>query len=54
MRLFNIWRGIMGLTIAHQLIERKIAKNIIILDKEPKLGLHSSGRNSGVLHAGIY
>ena len=44
----------MGLTIAHQLIERKIAKNIIILDKEPKLGLHSSGRNSGVLHAGIY
>ena len=46
--------GIVGLTIAHQLLERKIARNIIIFDKEPELGLHSSGRNSGVLHAGIY
>ncbi|MBO8240516.1 L-2-hydroxyglutarate oxidase [Prochlorococcus marinus XMU1412] len=46
--------GIVGLTIAHQLIERKISKKIIILDKERQLGLHSSGRNSGVLHAGIY
>ena len=24
------------------------------MDKEPQLGLHSSGRNSGVLHAGLY
>lgn len=46
--------GIVGLSLAYQLIERKIAKNIIIIDKEPELGLHSSGRNSGVLHAGIY
>ncbi len=46
--------GIVGLTIAHQLVERKISKNIIIIDKEDSLGCHSSGRNSGVLHAGIY
>ena len=32
----------------------KIAKSILIIDKEPKLGLHSSGLNSGVLHAGLY
>ena len=46
--------GMVGLTIAHQLKERKIVKNIIILEKERKIGLHSSGRNSGVLHAGVY
>jgi len=43
-----------GLSIAYQLIERGISKNIIIIDKENNLGCHTSGRNSGVLHAGIY
>ena len=43
-----------GLSLANQLLEKEIAKSIIIIDKEPKLGLHSSGLNSGVLHAGIY
>ena len=46
--------GIVGLTIAHQLLVRDISKQIIIVEKEDDLGLHSSGRNSGVLHAGIY
>ena len=46
--------GIVGLTIAYQIIKRGISRNIIILEKENKLGLHTSGRNSGVLHAGIY
>ena len=46
--------GIVGLSIAYQLVERKISNKIIIIDKEPRLGLHSSGRNSGVIHAGIY
>ena len=46
--------GMVGLSIAHQLIERGITRSITILDKEPVLGLHSSGRNSGVLHAGLY
>lgn len=46
--------GMVGLSIAHQLLERDITGNITILDKEPELGLHSSGRNSGVLHAGLY
>ena len=43
-----------GLSIAHQLLERGISNNITILEKELKLGQHSSGRNSGVLHAGLY
>ena len=46
--------GMVGLSIAYQLVKRKISKNIIILEKEREIGLHSSGRNSGVLHAGIY
>ena len=46
--------GMVGLSIAHQLLERGITSSITILDKEPDLGLHSSGRNSGVLHAGLY
>ena len=46
--------GMVGLCIAHQLLERQIIRSITILDKEPDLGRHSSGRNSGVLHAGLY
>ncbi|MCP9861498.1 FAD-dependent oxidoreductase [Cyanobium sp. Cruz-8D1] len=46
--------GMVGLCLAHQLVERGIAGSITVLDKEPELGRHSSGRNSGVLHAGLY
>ena len=46
--------GMVGLSLANQLLEKEIAKSILIIDKEPELGLHSSGLNSGVLHAGIY
>lgn len=46
--------GIVGLSLAYQLIKHRITNSIIILDKERELGLHSSGRNSGVIHAGIY
>ena len=45
--------GIIGLTIARELVHHGI-KDIIILEKESSLGLHASGRNSGVLHAGMY
>lgn len=46
--------GMVGLSIANQLIERNISSRIIIIDKEKELGKHSSGLNSGVLHAGLY
>lgn len=45
--------GIVGLTIARELVRRK-AGSIHIIDKEKGPGMHASGRNSGVLHAGIY
>jgi len=46
--------GMVGLSLAHQLLERGLASAITVLEKEPELGRHSSGRNSGVLHAGLY
>jgi len=45
--------GVLGLTIARELVQRG-ADDILILEKENRLGAHASGRNSGVLHAGIY
>ncbi|NIQ94551.1 MAG: L-2-hydroxyglutarate oxidase [Desulfuromonadales bacterium] len=45
--------GIIGLTLARELVERG-HEDILIIEKEADLGRHASGRNSGVLHAGIY
>lgn len=45
--------GIVGLTIARELVKEGY-ENIIVIEKEEALGKHSSGRNSGVLHSGIY
>lgn len=46
--------GMVGMCLAHQLLERGMSHSIAVLDKEPELGRHSSGRNTGVLHAGLY
>ncbi len=45
--------GIIGLTMANSLLE-KGCDGIVIIEKEDDIGKHASGRNSGVLHAGIY
>ena len=45
--------GIIGLTVARELV-KKGHTDILIIEKERGLGRHASGRNSGVLHAGIY
>lgn len=45
--------GIVGLTVARELVAAG-RDGIVLLEKEPDLGMHASGRNSGVLHAGIY
>lgn len=48
-----IGAGITGLTIAKELSERGY-ENILIIEKESRVGMHASGRNSGVLHSGVY
>jgi L-2-hydroxyglutarate oxidase LhgO len=45
--------GIIGLSIARELL-RLGKKNITVIEKESEVAMHSSGRNSGVLHAGFY
>lgn len=49
-----IGSGIVGMTIAYQLLTRKLSNDILIIEKENLPGKHTSGRNSGVLHSGLY
>jgi len=46
--------GIIGLTSAYELLKQKPNVSICIIDKEHDVAQHSSGRNSGILHAGFY
>jgi L-2-hydroxyglutarate oxidase LhgO len=45
--------GIVGLTIARELVAAG-RSDVLLIEKEAGLGRHASGRNSGVLHAGVY
>jgi L-2-hydroxyglutarate oxidase len=49
-----IGAGITGLAVAKALRDIYPEKEICIIEKESNLGVHASGRNSGVLHAGFY
>ncbi|MBU1962822.1 MAG: L-2-hydroxyglutarate oxidase [Gammaproteobacteria bacterium] len=49
-----IGAGVVGQTIARELKLRYTDQRITVLEKESEPGVHSSGRNSGVLHSGIY
>ncbi len=46
--------GIIGTNIALALKNKFSDCKVIIIEKEQSLGVHASGRNSGVLHAGFY
>jgi len=46
--------GIVGLSTAWQLQQRKPDSSILLLEKESELATHQTSRNSGVIHAGIY
>ena len=49
-----IGAGIIGLSIAREILLNQKNAKVIVIDKEKEVGLHASGRNSGVLHAGFY
>ena len=49
-----IGAGIVGLASARSLKIRQPSLKILICEKESEAGIHASGRNSGVLHAGFY
>lgn len=46
--------GILGLATAHRLLEAQPRLKVLLLEKERQLALHQTGRNSGVLHSGLY
>jgi L-2-hydroxyglutarate oxidase len=46
--------GIVGAATAYKLQLKYPKKSIALLEKEAKTGKHQTGRNSGVIHSGIY
>ena len=53
-RLIIIGGGIIGLATALQASRQQVAREIIVLEKDPQTGGHQSSHNSGVLHCGLY
>jgi L-2-hydroxyglutarate oxidase LhgO len=49
-----IGAGVVGLGIGVALLRSNPSLKVSILESEPRLAQHGSGRNSGVLHAGFY
>jgi L-2-hydroxyglutarate oxidase LhgO len=46
--------GIVGLATARELLKRHPGRRVAIFEKEPSIGQHQTGHNSGVIHAGVY
>ena len=46
--------GIVGLASAHAILERHPGLPLVVIEKEIKLATHQTGRNSGVIHSGLY
>lgn len=46
--------GIVGLATALALTESRPHLRLAVAEKEPQLGAHQTGHNSGVIHSGIY
>jgi len=46
--------GLVGLATGFRLLEARPRLRLAVVEKERELAFHQSGRNSGVLHAGLY
>ncbi len=53
-RVGVIGAGILGLAVARRLGEVEEGAELTVLDKESQVGVHQTGHNSGVAHAGVY
>jgi len=49
-----IGAGIVGLSTAYKILEKRPNIKLLMLEKEPGIGMHQTGNNSGVIHSGIY
>jgi L-2-hydroxyglutarate oxidase LhgO len=46
--------GIVGLAVARELLVQRPGQTVAVLEREAAIATHQTGRNSGVVHAGIY
>ena len=46
--------GILGLGVAREILGRRPGLRVAVLEREREVATHQTGRNSGVLHAGLY
>jgi L-2-hydroxyglutarate oxidase len=46
--------GILGLAVAREALRRFPGLQVAVLEKERSVATHQTGRNSGVVHAGVY
>jgi L-2-hydroxyglutarate oxidase len=46
--------GIVGQAVAREILARRPGAKLCVLEAEPRIGAHQTGRSSGVVHAGIY
>ena len=46
--------GIIGTAVARRLLAKRPDAEVTVLEKEDRLAAHQTGRNSGVVHAGLY
>lgn len=46
--------GIVGLAAARELVLRAPGLRVVVLEKESRVAMHQSHRNSGVIHSGLY
>lgn len=53
-RIVVVGGGVVGLATAFKLLQRRPGADVLVLEKEPTVGQHQTGHNSGVLHAGLY
>ncbi len=51
-RIVVVGAGIVGLATAARLAAR--GDEVTVIEKEPRLAAHQTGRNSGVIHSGLY
>ena len=52
--LVVVGAGIVGLAVARELALRDASRRVLVLEREARPGVHQTGHNSGVAHAGVY
>ena len=53
-RVAVVGGGIVGVAIAREILTRRPDAQVTLFEKEDRLAAHQTGRNSGVVHAGLY